>query len=149
MEQNEKERKLKQIEKRIKTAHIILLGVFAVAIIYLFLLQIVDIRHYKAKAKNQRYSKNFIMRGPIVDRNGVRLASDQTSYNLYAHREYFDHTPEELADLLSPLIGIDKKTIVKSINKGATVILIKKDVDRLTAEKIKKLGLREISISAR
>ena len=146
MELNAKEKKLKQVEKRIKTAHIILLGFFAAAVLYLFLLQIVDIRHYKAKAKSQRYSKNFIMRGQIVDRNGVRLASDQTSFNLYAHREYFDHTPEELADLLSPLIGTDKKTIVKSINKGATVILLKKDVDRLTAEKIKKLGLREISL---
>ncbi len=146
MELNAKEKKLKQVEKRIKTAHIILLGFFAAAVLYLFLLQIVDIRHYKAKAKSQRYSKNFIMRGQIVDRNGVRLASDKTSFNLYAHREYFDHTPEELADLLSPLIGTDKKTIVKSINKGATVILLKKDVDRLTAEKIKKLGLREISL---
>ncbi len=146
MEQSEKESKLKQIEKRIKKAQIILLGLFTVAIIYLFLLQIVDIRHYKAKAKNQRYSKNFIMRGQIVDRNGVRLASDRTSFNLYVHREYFDHTPEELAQLLAPLIGVDKKTIVKSINKGATVILIKKDVDRQTAEKIKKLGLREISL---
>ena len=146
MELNAKEKKLKQVEKRIKTAHIILLGFFAAAVLYLFLLQIVDIRHYKTKAKSQRYSKNFIMRGQIVDRNGVRLASDQTSFNLYAHREYFDHTPEELADLLSPLIGTDKKTIVKSINKGATVILLKKDVDRLTAEKIKKLGLREISL---
>lgn len=137
---------IKQIEKRIKWAHALILLVFAFVIGYLFLLQIVDIRHYKAKAKNQRYSKNFIMRGQIVDRNGVRLAVDQTSFNLYAHREYFDHTPEELADILFPYIGVDKKTIVNTINRGSTVILLKKDVDRQTAEKIKKLGLREISL---
>lgn len=142
---NEKN-KLKSIEKRIKYAHIFVLGLFCISIIYLFLLQIVDIRHYKVRAKNQRYSKNFIMRGQIVDRNGVRLATDQTSYNLYAHREYFDHTPKELAEILSPYLEIDKKTLENHINKGATVILLKKDVDRKTAEEIKKLGLREISL---
>ena len=142
---NEKN-KLKSIEKRIKYAHIFVLGLFCISIIYLFLLQVVDIRHYKIRAKNQRYSKNFIMRGQIVDRNGVRLATDQTSYNLYAHREYFDHTPKELAEILSPYLEIDKKTLENHINKGATVILIKKDVDRKTAKKIKKLGLREISL---
>ncbi len=146
MSENNEKNKLKNIEKRIKYAHILILGLFCISIIYLFLLQIVDIRHYKIRAKNQRYSKNFIMRGQIVDRNGVRLATDQTSYNLYAHREYFDHEPSELAEILSPYLGIDKKTLENNINKGATVILLKKDVDRLTAEKIKKLGLREISL---
>ena len=138
--------KLKNIEKRIKYAHVFVLGLFCVSIIYLFLLQIVDIRHYKARANNQRYSKNFIFRGQIVDRNGVRLATDQTSYNLYVHREYFDHEPEELADILSPVIGMDKKSIIKAIDKGSTVILIKKDIDRQTAENIKKLRLREVSL---
>ena len=143
-EQSEKE-KIKKVEKRIKYAHVFLLGFFVVLIVYLFLLQIVDIRHYKTKAKSQRYSKNFVMRGQILDRNGLRLATDQTSYNLYAHREYFDHEPEELAEMLTPYLGIDKKTLISNIKKGATVILLKKDVDRQTAEKIKKLGLRELS----
>ena len=86
------------------------------------------------------------MRGQILDRNGVRLATDTTSYNLYAHREYFDHEPAELAEILSPYLDLPAKSIENSINKGATVILLKKDVDRQTAEKIKKLGLREISL---
>ncbi len=144
-EQNGKD-KIKQVEMRIKIAHVFLLGIFIAAVIYLFMLQVADIKHYKIKAKNQRYSKNFIMRGQIVDRNGVRLASDQASYNVYAHREYFDNTAEELAEKLSPLLKTDKKTIIRNINKGSTVILLKKDVDRQTAEKIKKLGLREISL---
>ena len=131
-ERNEKD-KIKQVEGRIKIAHVFLLGMFFISVIYLFLLQIVDIRHYKAKANSQRYSKNFIMRGQIVDRNGVRLATDQSSYNVYAHREYFDNTPEELAEKLAPYLHLDKSTIINSINKGATVILLKKDVDRQTA----------------
>ncbi|MCD7740455.1 MAG: penicillin-binding protein 2 [Candidatus Gastranaerophilales bacterium] len=144
-EQTEKD-KIKQVEMRIKIAHIFILGLFISAVIYLFMLQVADIKHYKIKAKNQRYSQNFIMRGQIIDRNGVRLASDQISFNVYAHREYFDHTPEELAELLSPLLKIDKKKLIDSINKGSRVILLKKDANRQTAEQIKKLGLREISL---
>lgn len=142
---NSKER-VKFVERRIKSAQYWILFFFSILIIYLVMLQIVDIRHYKVKAKNQRYSKTFVMRGQIVDRNGVRLATDQTSFNVYAHREYFDHTAEELAEMLFPYLDVDKQHIVNSINNGSTVILLKKDVDRPTAEKIKKLGLREISL---
>ncbi len=144
-EYSEKE-KIKLVEKRVGCAHLILLLFFIIAIGYLFALQILDIRHYKVKAQNQRLSKSFIMRGQIRDRNGLRLATAQTSYNLYAHREYFDHTPEELADILSPVLGMDKKTLLADINKGHTVILLKKDVDRQKADEIKKLGLRELSL---
>ena len=140
------ENTIKQVEGRIKFAHLIMLVVFLAAVIYLFLLQIVDIKHYKQKALKQRYGQNFIMRGQITDRFGLRLAADKTSYNVYAHREYFDHTPEELAEQLSPLLGVDKSFIINQIKKGAVVILLKKDVDRETADKIKKLGLREISL---
>ena len=146
MPENDSREKLRNIEKRIKYAHVFVLALFCISIIYLFLLQIVDIRHYKVRANNQRYSKNFIYRGQIVDRNGLRLASDQTSYNLYAHREYFDHKPSELAQILAPVIGISKANIEKTINRGSTGILLKKDIDRKTAEQIKKLGLRELSL---
>ncbi len=146
MNKNIEKNKFKKVESRIKIVHMFLLGFFTIAVVYLFMLQIVDFRHYHHKAMSQRFSKNFIMRGQIVDRNGVRLASDTTSYNLYAHREYFDHTPQELAKILSPYLGISEKNILKTINKGSTIILLKKDVDRNAAEKIKKLGLREISL---
>ena len=144
-EHSEKDR-LKNTEMRIKIAQVLILGIFFVAVIYLILLQLVDIRGYKEKAQNQRYSRSFVMRGQIVDRNGVRLATDQTSYNVYAHREYFDHEPAELAEKLAPFLNVEKSVIENNINKGATVILLKKDVDRQTAEQIKKLGLREISL---
>lgn len=144
-ERNTKE-VIKESEKRIKIAHALILAMFLGLLTYLFLLQIVDIRHYRERAKNQRISKNFVMRGQILDRNGVRLATDKTSYNLYAHREYFDHTPEELAEILSPVINVPEKEIIKAIEKGSTVILLKKDIDRQKADEIKKLRLRELSL---
>ena len=142
---NSKDR-LKQIEQRIKIAQIFLFAIFIIIAFYLMLLQIFDFRHYKVKAQNQRLTKNFIMRGQIVDRNGIRLATDQTSYNVSVHREYFDHTPEELAQKLAPLLEMKESDIVNTINKGSIVILLKKDVDRNTVAEIKKLGLREVCL---
>ena len=57
---NSKER-VKFVEKRIKNAQYWILFFFAILIIYLIMLQLVDIRHYKVKAKNQRYSKTFVV----------------------------------------------------------------------------------------
>lgn len=137
---------IKQVERRIKIAHAIIIGLFGLVVLYLFLLQIFDIRHYRQKAISQRFSKSFIMRGQILDRNGLRLAVDKTSYNLYLHKEYFDHEPNELAEKIAPVLGMDKSAIIKAINKGGIVVLLKKDVDRKTVDKIKKLGLREVAI---
>ena len=146
MKENNSKDKVKKIEMRIKIAQSLMLLFFCILVGYLFLLQIVDIRHYRAKALGQRFSKSFVMRGQIVDRNGVRLATDKTSYNVSVHREYFDHTPEELAQKLAPFLKMEEKDIVNTINKGSIVILLKKDVDRNTVEEIKKLGLREVCL---
>ena len=137
---------IKKVEKRIKIAHIFIIVLFIFTLGYLFLLQVFDIRHYKQKAINQRLSKNFIMRGQILDRNGLRLAVDKTSYNLYLHKEYFDHEPEELAKEIAPILNMEKSAIIKAINNGGTVVLLKKDVDKKTVDEIKKLGFREICI---
>jgi len=143
------EKQIKQAEKRINTAHILMFTVFIAAAVYLFLLQIQDIRHYRQKALNQRFSRNFTMRGQIKDSLGLRLAVDQTCYNVYAHREYFDHKPEELAEKLADILKTNKNTLIKQLKKEAVVILLKKDIDRDTADKIRKLGLREISLEKR
>ncbi len=113
---------------------------------YLFAVQVIDVKHYRKKAKRQRSAKSFVMRGPILDRNGIKLASDQTSYNIYAHKEYFDHTPKELAEILAPYLNVNAKVLEKKIGASQSIILLKKDVSRVTAEKIQGLELREISL---
>ena len=113
--------------------------------IYLFSVQIIDIKHYSKKAKAQRLSKKFVMRGSILDRNGIKLASDQLSYNVYLHKQYQDHTPEELAAKLSKYLGMSEAELVKKMKSPNSIILLKKDIDRPTVDNMKKLGLREIS----
>lgn len=118
----------------------------ALMIIYLFLIQVVDIKNYRLRAKRQRSSRTFVMRGDIFDRNGIKLASDKISYDVYAHPADYDHSPEELAKLLAPHLKISKSVLLSKLSRNDRVITLKKDIDRPSAQGIKKLGLREISL---
>lgn len=113
---------------------------------YLFLLQVCDIRHVKTKAKSQRTSKMYVLRGEIVDRYGFKLAADKTTFVLYAHPNYYDSEPQKLAQILSPYVGISVPELTKKLSqKDKKIITIKKDLDRKTVREIKKKGLRELS----
>ena len=115
-------------------------------ILYLFLLQVCDIRHCKNKAKSQRTSKMYVLRGEIVDRYGFKLAADKTTFVLYAHPEYYDYTPRELAEILSPYVKIPVGELTKKLSQtNKKIITVKKDLDRKTVREIKKKGLRELS----
>ena len=62
---------------------------FAIAvllfIVYLFSVQVLDVRHFRVKAKNQRRASSFVMRGNIYDRNGIKLATDTVYYDIFAN----------------------------------------------------------------
>lgn len=113
---------------------------------YLFAIQVIDIKSYRLRAKKQRSSRSFVMRGDIFDRNGIKLASDRVYYDVYAHPASYDSSPEELAKILAPYLKISTATLVEKLSKTDSVITLKKDLDRNTAKKIQKLQLREISL---
>lgn len=141
---SEKE-KFKEFDKKLILWQCLCYFVGFVIVVYLFLLMVVDIKSYRNQAKKQRTAKTFVMRGSIYDRNGIKLASDKTSYDVYAHTEYYDHTPNELAAILAPILELNKGKLAKQLAKDEPVIILKKNVSRDTAKKISKLGLREIS----
>lgn len=120
---------------------------FALALAcYLFAIQVIDVKSYRARAKRQRSSRTFIMRGDIFDRNGIKLASDRIYYDVYAHPADYDSSPEELAKMLAPYLKISTATLVEKLSRKDSVITLKKDIDRATAKSIQKLQLREISL---
>lgn len=125
----------------------VVFAIFAISlIIYLFLIQVVDVKNYRLRAKRQRSSRNFIMRGDIFDRNGIKLASDRIYYDVYAHPADYDSSPEELARTLAPYLKISTARLAEKLSRKDSVITLKKDIDRPTAQAIRKLGLREISL---
>lgn len=115
-------------------------------IIYLFLIQVVDVKNYRLRAMRQRSSRIFVMRGDIFDRNGIKLASDKITFDVYAHPSDYDHSPEELARMLAPILKISKTNLVQKLSKKDSVITLKRDIDRPSAQAIKRLELREISL---
>ncbi len=141
--------KYRDFDRRIGCLQFCFLAFTVLFLIYLFLLQIFDIRHYKERAKTQRTSKIFVLRGEILDRNGFKLAVDETSFDLYAHPKYYDYTPQELADKLFPHLGGDKNSLIKSLSSGDGVILVKKGITRKAAEAIRALRLREVSLEVK
>lgn len=143
---DEKAKRFKTFDKRLGCWQVAF-AFFAVSlIIYLFLIQVIDIKDYRLRAKRQRSSRNFIMRGDIFDRNGMKLASDKISFDVYAHPADYDHSSEELARMLAPYLKISTATLVEKLSEKDAVITLKKDIDRSAAQSIRKLSLREISL---
>lgn len=116
----------------------------ALFVVYLFCNQVLDVRHFRVKAKNQRRASSFVMRGDIYDRNGIKLATDTVYFDIFARKEDFVHTPEELAKMLAPILKISQVDLTERLRQDVSLISLKKNVDRHTRDKIAKLNLREI-----
>ncbi len=126
----------------------IILGllVFAIAL-KLAELQVFDPNHLKAKAKKMRSSKSLVYRGEIVDRNGVRLASDAILYDIYAHPRYYNISPEKMAEKMAPYLEISEYDLYKKLNKiRYSTITVAKDIERDTINKIKALKIRGLDL---
>lgn len=121
----------------------------AALVVHLFFIQVIDIKKYKVRAKKQRASQNFAVRGDIYDRNGIKLATDDVFYNVFARRADYDEdesSPEVIAKKLAPILKMSKEELLKKLNSPDQIIAVKKDVDRNTAKEIAKLHLRAISL---
>ena len=125
------------------------MALFAIVLIgYLFFIQVIDLRHYRAKAKRQYSHNNIVMRGDIYDRNGIKLATDTVYYDVYARPKDFNdnvRTKEELATLLAPILNIQPAILLKKLQQqSSNVILLKKGISREQRDAIAKLNLIEI-----
>ncbi|MFR1673009.1 MAG: peptidoglycan D,D-transpeptidase FtsI family protein, partial [Candidatus Gastranaerophilaceae bacterium] len=144
--ESEKEKRSRTFDRLLATLHIFfaLFGTFL--LIYLFFIMVIDVGHYRARARSQRVGRIFSMRGDIFDRNGIKLATDKVYSDVYAHPADYDSSPEELAKLLAPILKMPKDQLLQKLKKPGPVITLKKDIDRNTAKQIAKLHLREISL---
>jgi len=114
-------------------------------VIKLVELQIFDPNNLKEKARNMRQANELHFRGEIVDRNGVRLATDSTLYDIYAHPAYYEDSIDEMAAKLSPVLGMSKQEIAKKLSKlDYSTITLKRNVQREVGQKVLKLGIKGI-----
>ena len=136
--------KNKMFMKRLMIIQILFLLAIVGFILYLFCIQIVDLKHYRIKARNQHRASSFVMRGDIYDRNGIKLATDTVYYDISARRADYVHEPEELAKMLAPILKISQYDLTEKLRQNTNIVSLKKDVDRHTRDEIAKLNLREI-----
>ena len=130
--------------KRLMWFQVVFLITLLLFIGYLFCVQVLDVRHFRVKAKNQRRASAFVMRGDIYDRNGIKLATDTVYYDIFARKADFVHTPEELAKILAPILKISQYDLTQKLRQNTALVSIKKNVDRHVHDEIAKLNLREI-----
>ncbi len=144
MSQSDKINKSKLFLSRLTLVQLFFLVPLVIFVVYLFCVQVLDTRHFRIKAKNQRRPYSFVMRGNIFDRNGIKLATDTLYYDIYVKKDDMVHEPEELAKILAPILKSSPINLLNKINQDAPLISLKKNVDRQTRDKIAKLRLREI-----
>ena len=138
-----------KINKRITILQGFITGAFILLVCWLFGVQVLDFSGYKAKGIAMRSADRLTLRGNILDRNGIKLATDELTYEVYAHPRMYSskRPPEVLAELLYPFLEMPKDELLARLkSKKINIITLKKEVNRQSAEKIRKLGLREISI---
>ena len=144
--ESEKEKRVRTFDSVLGVLNYCFIIFAALLIIYLFFIQIIDIKHYRAKARSQRVGRIFSMRGDIFDRNGIKLATDKVYSDVYAHPKDYVHSEEDLAKLLAPILKMPKDKLLAKLKKPGPVITLAKDLDRTTAKEVAKLHLREISL---
>ena len=144
MQQTDKSGKNKTFAQRLMWLQVIFIFLIGAFIIYLFCIQVLDLKEYRTRAKKQRRASSFVMRGNIYDRNGIKLATDTVYYDIFARKDDFVHTPEELAKLLAPILKISQVNLTEKLKQDHSMISLKKNVDRQTRDAIAKLNLREI-----
>ena len=137
------------LQKRVFVIVLAFILVFSVIFIRLGYLQLVQGKELQVLASSQwlRDLPLSAKRGDILDRNGVLLATTETTYDIYVRARSVDN-PTKLAQLLSDSLGLDfDKTYTKVTNKGVSETLIKLQVAEDVALSIVDSGLKGIYLS--
>ena len=122
-------------------------GVLMVAMVglafNLFQLQIVQGKKLTQKARNQQMVnlRPYMPRRPVVDRGNNVLAIDRPVYNVYSHPKLFDHSQEEIAEKIGPIIGKEKADLVKTFQSKRSGILLVSGVSEDITDKLISLRL--------
>ena len=137
----------KKFNRMVKLVQLVFLIIAGLLLLQMARLQLFDFGQLKDKAIQMRIRKAPVFRGEIFDRNGLKLATDGTVYDIYAHPQYYkeEETPENIARLLSPILKIDYKKLHEKLLLDYSTIALAKGVDRDTAMQIRKLKLSSIS----
>ncbi len=120
-------------------------------------LQVFNASDLQRKARLIQSSKTNSLkkRRSIVDRNSRVIAYDKPLYKLWAHPKYFNfpgdsinrvRSIEEVAEKLSPILGIDDEILLRKFNNKMNGIKLLDKISEEKAEKIKNLQISGIDL---
>jgi len=136
-------------QKRVFAIVLAFITVFSIIFVRLGYLQLVAGKELQVLASSQwlRDLPLSAKRGDIVDRNGVLLATSETTYDIYVRARSVEQ-PTELARLLSDTLGLNfDKTYTKVTNKSVSETLIKLQVAEDVSLNLASSGLKGIYLS--
>ena len=110
-------------------------------LVNLYRLQVTQAPMLEERARQQRMVslRPFVPRRPIVDRNGNVLAVDRPAYSLYAHPKLFKISQQEMAALLSPILGKSSTELEKRFKQKSSGLRIGYALNEDVADQIARL----------
>ncbi|MCX7705600.1 MAG: hypothetical protein N2115_05000, partial [bacterium] len=128
------------MEQRLKNFSIVIKVALGILLIPCIFLQVIRFSYYRRLSEQNciRTIDLGIPRGKIFDRNGRVLAEDKTCFNL-VFVPYDIKDPDEVASVLSKIIGFDKKELLLQLEKKSA---------NPFERKILKRGLSQSEIAA-
>ncbi|MBQ7919227.1 MAG: peptidoglycan glycosyltransferase [Lachnospiraceae bacterium] len=122
-------------------------AIFAVLVVRLSYLMIVEGDYYSAKATqlHERERNIKASRGLILDRNGVVLAGNVSVCTISViHNQITDS--DRVVEVLSKELGISPDSVRKSVEKYTSIERIKSNVDKETGDRIRAYDLDGVKV---
>ena len=123
---------------------------FTVTIISnLIVISIKDNNKYQNLANNQQFASRTIHanRGTIKDTNGQIIAQSATVYNVFidpvTYKKYDTKKHDLILSTLSETLEVDKEKIEKYLSKNSGYEVVKRKVEKSTADKIREFIKKE------
>lgn len=137
------------LKKRLLAVFLLVSFVFLLITVRLGYLQLIKNRWLQAKAIDQ-WSRELplnAIRGSIFDRNGVALATNYSTYDVYV-RPSMVKDKTKVSYELSKIFSLDYDAVFKKVsNRFVSESLIKLQVDKAVVERIKSLDLSGVVFS--
>ena len=129
------------IDKKLLTIIIVVTFLFVMLVSRLFYLQIINADELVSKAYSQ-WTRDLAFtanRGEILDRNGVTLASSNTSFTLYARPNELSKSDDEIKNIIE-ILGLDKEAFLTKINKKVSEVKIATNISNKQMLSLVKLN---------
>lgn len=127
---------------KIRWLSILVSGVFALLVLSLFKMQVIDYRYYRDKAEKNRIRPVILEapRGIVYDRFGRELIGNRLSFDCYLlpQREGADETLERLAGSLQQPSERIRTRYQKGMKGWFTPVLVAPDIDHAAAVRIEE-----------